>query len=171
MVTKKEILDGLKAAVLGLQVGDPAAAAFTSDGVKYFTRESLSAAMEELLVFEDRACFLVPGGTDYRNERAGAVLKTRKSEEMVLLVTDRVYGDRQASAEGNEDTMGVWALADALEDLLTGHRLGLEGVLVEVAAGEPFTLASEEREDLAGRECWALTVKVSAGEKRVNIGR
>ena len=166
-----DVLNGVKAAIAALQL----AAAYSSvaDYPKAFTEvqiyrnADLLKALEDMRVYDDRACFIVPGGDDFDNAMDGRVLSAKRSSDVILLIADRNYARENLALIGDETGPGVIVLTDLVLEMLTGITLGLPGVCLTPMSGEPLHLTSKQQEDAPGRDCWALTFNTTAGAVRV----
>ena len=168
------LLQKVQAALEGLQLGAPFTPGPAFAKVHAYAHENLAQAMQDLLIFDDRACLIVPTGTSHTNQREGRVFTARQETEFVLLICDRVYGG-QFEAEallGNADTPGMVALADLVVAALSGQSFDLAPVCLQPTGGQPIPLSPTQRAALReGRECWAQTFTTPTGEIRVDRPR
>ena len=164
-----DLLQAVKGEVENIQLPAPLeGTAFAS--VQVYAHENLVGAMSDLLVFEDRACFIVPTSNRYTNQREGRVLTSQRETEFVLLITDRVYGGKfdAEALLGNTETPGIVRLQELVVTALTGQSLDLKNVCLLPSTGEPFRIAKADQEANEGRECWAQPFTTPAGEMRVD---
>lgn len=139
--------------------------------VRAYSHPNIAAALEELLIFEDRVCLIVPGRDEYQNEENGRELVTRCARTFFILLADRDYGDRLAAHLGDSDTPGVIEMNRLVVENLLGTDLGIRGVKVMPESGEAMTVTREgtaarvSEDELAGREAWALTLRIDCGEE------
>ena len=121
------------------------------------------AAIEQARAYEDRLAFVVPTGRTFENEAPGRQLNSKQTLQCVLLLADRVFGDRPAATTGNEEAPGIIALGELVVAQLTGADLDLMGVCLQPGDGQPFTLDTEAAEELSGREVWAQEFTTPCG--------
>jgi hypothetical protein len=169
-----DLLVALKTAIAALQL--PATydtvpdypKAFTS--VEIYRSQNLLKALEELIVQEDRVCFIVPGGDTHNSETLGNVMQLSRATDIHLLLADRIYGDKNAPLIGETGTgPGVIVLKDVLIDGLVGKTFDFKNVVLAPTSGEPFHLTDRERENATGRDCWAQSFTTRAGLAKVAI--
>lgn len=166
-----DVLNGVKAAIVALELA--AAYSAVADYPKAFTEvqiyrnADLLKALEDMRVYDDRACFIVPGGDDFDNAIDGRVLTAKRSSDVILLIADRNYGRENLALVGDESAPGVIVLTDLVLEKLTGATLGLSGVCLTPMSGEPLHITKKEQEDALGRDGWALTFNTTAGAMRV----
>lgn len=159
--TVEEIMRPLQAFIarLTLQDGQPAFAQ-----VRFYAQADLEKALEDLLVFDDRVCLIIPSGNTHKSQRIGSVVRTLRESEFVLLLSDRVYGDFNAEAlQGTTTNPGTVALADLLTTALTGQQLDNPRLCFEPGNGEPFHISNPEKAEMPGRDCWSQTFRTPAG--------
>jgi hypothetical protein len=151
----------------------PAEDAFAAGAVKVFDMQNLELALQELLVFEDRACFIVFQSWEYEPRTAGRVAYTSRQMELVLLMTDRDFGSRNNALVGDADNPGVLRIADAVVAAIGGdiNDSSSPAMLFTRGTGETFTITGEERDNLTGRAGFVQTYVVHGGESRENLGR
>lgn len=173
LVPTLDVLGALQSVLEGLELPAPFAGQKAFATVHAYAHENLKAALDDLLIFDDRACLIVPTGTKHTNERDGRVLTSRQETEFVLLITDRVYGGQfeAEAALGNSETPGMIALADLVVAKLAGQSLGLPLVCLQPIGGQPLRYSNKERSEMEGRECWAQEFSTPAGELRVTRQR
>jgi|GEM_PF-4459866 len=175
--SKNDILAAVRTLLLTLTVPASSDPLFTSDGVKVFSQANLQAAFEELLVFEERACFLVTTGEEFVNQRSGNVVTSKKTVSLSLLICDQNYGERMAAFTGDSETVGVSPMSEIIVAALFGKTLtSLPFAVVLPLSGDSFYLSNvqrsnEERAELAGRECWSQEFEIYAGSDKREIGR
>lgn len=166
------VLDALKAKLEALQwtpEGGSPEPAFGA--VKLFDLSELDTAFEELLVFKQRACFVVLDVERFENEISGSKLLAAQRRTVALLITDRDYGKRQRALEGSATSPGVLALKDLVLDP-SAEVLGLitEGVVCEPGAGGFLELKSDARDRNPGRICYEQDLELSGGDAEFAIG-
>ncbi len=166
-----DIMSALKAALLALQLPSAFAAAqdypaaFTT--VAIYGSESLLKALEDLLVQDDRVCFIIPAGDHDTPVREGTNLSVTRISDFVLLIADRNFGRESEALLGStapDDTNpGVILLKDLVAENLTGAGLGLPYVMLAPTDGQSLHLTDKEKKEASGRDCWALTFQTHAG--------
>ncbi|MCD6050545.1 MAG: hypothetical protein K0Q55_1948 [Verrucomicrobia bacterium] len=155
------VLAKLKTRLVALEI-EPGTPLF--DKVEYYSSTDLLKALQELRVFKNRVCLIVPGDDDFFNEVSGRSLTTVVERHVFLLLADRDYGRRQAAATGDENTPGVIAMKDHVVADLTGKNLDSRMVLVKPVNGTPLLIQGPKREEAAGREAWNLELAVECGQ-------
>ena len=169
LVDTLEIMKSMKDFIGTLTLAD-GEIAFTE--VRFYPQADVKKAMEDLLIYDDRVCLIVPSGDQHKNQRIGNVLRTWRTSEFVLLLSDRVYGDFDAeSLQGNTTSPGTVALKDVLINALTGQQCGDPRLIFEPGTGEPFHISNEERKELSGRDCWSQTFSTPAGYRETTISQ
>lgn len=144
--------------------------------VGIYSRPNLTAALADLLAFEDRFCAVVPIGDEHeflsKAEGVRAINTVRRHSAFTLLISDRDFGSRQEAFAGDEeDSPGVIGLKDIVVDALTGQDLGHSELKFLPEEGAPFFVADTIREgqaldDLSGRDAWQQTFLTPAGTYR-----
>jgi hypothetical protein len=178
-VKTRDILIALETAIAAIQL--PASysqvpdypKAFVAAGVKVYGTQDLFKALADLLVFDDRACFIVPGGDTHDTKIAGNVMSIQRKSEVHLLIADRNYDKFSEAGLIGETNVnpGVAVLKDLVIDALLGQSLAnLKTVALAPTSGEPLHLTDRKQsEDNPGRYCWALTFTTYAGQARIAI--
>ena len=170
-------LNGLKTALEALRLNQvegfeteiDAVTAFAA--VRIYAHEGISAAIADTRTYGDRLAFIVPTERRFENALEGRTLKSRQHVGCVLLLADRVYGNRPAATTGNDKTPGIIALSEMVASQLSGVDLGLSGVCLLPGDGQPFTLSKDDQDDLPGREVWAQEFSTPAGVLTVGLAR
>lgn len=140
--------------------------------VRFYAQADVQKALNDLLIFDDRVCLIIPTGDHHHNQRIGGKLRTWRTTEFVLLLSDRVYGDFNAEAlQGTQDNPGTVALKDILVSGLTCAQLENPRLCFEPGTGQPFHISDSERKELPGRDCWSQTFSTPAGYQEVEIGQ
>ena len=169
-VATLSILSALKTAIAAINLPSSYAAiagypkAFPA--VEIYAQENLMKAFDDLLIVEDRACFIIPGGDTHDSARDGAVVKTARASEVHLLLTDRDYNRAQAELVGGAEAPGVIALKDILIDALIWKNLSIHGVLLLPTTGDPMALSDKDKENAPGRAAWVQTFTTNAGSMK-----
>lgn len=162
-----EVLTLLKERIEGLtwtQAGGVAEAAFQR--VELFDVSELELALEELLVFKDRACFVVLSGETFDNEELGGVKRTcRQRRDVALLVTDRNYGKRARVLAGTDGRPGVFELHDIVLNGVIGKLT--QGLFARPTVGQMLRF---EREKLAGRLAAEIDLELVGGSVEYSVG-
>lgn len=169
-----DLVIALKAAIAALQLpntysaieGYPAA----FQVVEVYRSQNLVKALEDMIIQDDRVCFIIPGGDTHDHEKLGNVLQVKRDTEIHLLFADRNYGKENLALVGEANVSpGVMVLKDILVDGLVGAQLNFNNVVLAPTSGEPFHLTDREREDVTGRDCWAQSFTTYAGAARIGI--
>jgi hypothetical protein len=138
--------------------------------VRYYAQADLQKALDDLLIYDDRVCLIIPSGDNHKNQRIGGVLRTWRESEFVLLLSDRVYGDFDAEAlQGTQTNPGTVALKDLLIQGLTASQLDNPRLCFEPGNGEPFHISNAEKAEMPGRDCWSQTFRTPAGYQEAPI--
>ena len=167
-----EIVEALGAVLLALQwtpAGGSAESAFQS--VKLFDLDALAAALSELIVSQERVCFIVPGDERFtaRAESPARLVMTR-TLPVALLLSDRVLGDRQAALYGTDTNPGAFSLLELALPAVTGVLLANpRGVLVKPVTAAVVTVKDEAR-TLPGRACVELDLDCTGGTLSASLG-
>lgn len=176
-VSTLEILNALKTAITALQLpatyaGAPGyPAAFQK--VEIYREVNPVQALEDMRVYSDRACFIIPGGDAHENVRDGRVIQSHRDTQVEFLIADRNYGRKNKALVGDEVRPGLIVLKDLLIEKLTGQSLGLRGIFLTPESNDPFHYRSAQKgqEEMPGRDCWILTFTTTAGSMKAAIAR
>lgn len=164
------VLTNLRTAILAIELS-AGVSLFAADSVKVFGREDVLAAMQQLYVFEDRACFIVPGAIRHTQETQGGIVLVKRLLEVGLLMTDRNYGGENTALVGAAgENPGVLRIAELVADGLFGKSLDLTGIALIPDNGDPFTLTDKEREETK-REAFVQGFAIHLGTRELNLGR
>src|SRR5688572_21331605 len=104
-----ELLDKVKTLLAALETA-PGVKLF--DKVEFFAHADIVAALEDLRIFKQKVCLIVPSGDSYENAEAGTDLRSEVQREFVLLFADRDYGKRQDASTGDATRKGVIYMKD-----------------------------------------------------------
>jgi len=143
-------------------------AAALFERVELFDLRDLEPALDEVLSFSNRICCVIHERTVYENFKEGQVLRTRRIRHVTLLMSDRVYANRQSALAGTVTTPGIYAIADQVDEAVAG--LLMPGCYVRPVSGESVELRDAKRADLPGRECWTLSLDLVGGQTVRNLG-
>lgn len=135
--------------------------------VEFYAHSDLVAALEDLRIFKQRVCLIVPSADSYESQNSGTEIQTEADREFVLLFADRDYGRRQDASSGDAQRVGVIGMKDIIEGDLLGANLDYNPRLLRLrpVAGEPVLLTSAEKDRVSGREAWAQTWRYCAGRE------
>ena len=158
------ILAALQTQISALKLADGTTPAFAK--VVYYDKPDLLRALQELRVFDNRLCLIVPDGDRYENTTDGRVINGIVHRSIILLLADRQPAVRQAASTGDAQTPGVIALNEIVVGALYGSDLGLASVRVLPEHATPVQISDANRRDLPGREAWSLDLTVTAGRQR-----
>jgi hypothetical protein len=137
--------------------------------VEYYSAADLVSALEELRIFKQRVCVIVPSANQYESEMSGTENHLKCWREFVLIFSDRDYGRRQDASTGDAERVGVVAMNDFIEENLAGQNLGYKPRLLNMHPldGEAVALTKAQKEILSGRSVWSMTWRACAGRKIV----
>ena len=161
------LLDSLKTFLADLELA-PATdeqPAVKFDRVEMYSALDLVQALEDLRIFKNRVCLIVPSSDDSENVSEGTELRSSLVRTFEIIVADRDYGRRQNASTGDADTLGVIRIKDIVHEKLWGSNLGLEPrrLNFRLIGGEAIVLTQKQRETLSGREAWQMTWQCDAG--------
>lgn len=165
------VLTALKAKLEALEwtpAAGPAEPAFQK--VALFDVDDLSTALKDLLVFKDRACFILLDADRCDNELVGTKILSRQTRTVALLITDRDYGKRADALVGDATRPGVLALKDLILDP-ANEIIGdlVTGVAVLPGTGSPMRITGEQRDNLTGRLAYELDLELRGGFMEVRL--
>lgn len=131
----------------------------------------LEDALRDLLNFRNRICLIVPRPEQFNSESQGGVLRCTKSQQFILLISDRDYLPGKPSFFGSSAFPGVMAMKDVVVDQIIAETFALPDVLMEVVDGESIRVAENERSLKKGREGYRLILSTPMGEVQRPIER
>lgn len=136
------------------------------DKVEFYAHINIVSALEDLRIFKQRVCLIVPSGDSYESENAGTDLRTVAYRDFVLLFADRDYGRRQDASSGDAQRVGVVGITNIIESDLLGANLDYAPRLIHLhpVEGSPVLLTSQDKDRLNGREAWTMTWRYCAGK-------
>jgi hypothetical protein len=143
---------------------------FQAEAVRIFDMTDLAAALLELLNFSNRICLIVHDREKFRNEKKGNELHTWQTRDLVLLIADRHFANRQTALIGDGDkTPG----ALKMKDMVLGEVVGLlqPGMFIQPIDGEQLVLQQKERAQLQGRVAFSLGLQLVGGNIITELGR
>jgi hypothetical protein len=166
------VLNALKTAITAIEwtpEGGEAEPAFQK--VELFDVDDLKTALKELLVFKDRACFIIIDEERCTSEVIGMKMQSRQSRTIALIITDRDYGKRAEALTGDATRPGVLALKDLILDPENEVIGGLlDGMVVMPGFGAPIRIMDEERDNMTGRLAYELDLEIRGGFLEVRLG-
>lgn len=137
--------------------------------VRAYPQANIGQAIDDLLIFEDRVCLIIPAGNRHNTQRIGDKLRVQRVSDFIFLLADRVYGAFDAEAMmGSPENPGTIRLQDYLLAALTGEQLGNPRLLLEPRDGQPFEVRKTDSA-AAGRECWEQNFTTPAGYAQYTI--
>jgi hypothetical protein len=165
-ISTLELLGRVKARLVAMEAS---AGVPLFDKVEFYAQPNIVKALEELRLFKQKICLIVPSGDDYESEFAGVDVRSEVTREFVLLFSDRDYGKRQDASTGDEKRVGVIAMKDAIEENLLGQNLDYNPRMIRLRpmTGEAVLLSDKDKDRLTGREAWSMTWQASGGRKIV----
>ena len=156
-----DLLSALKIRLAALELS-PGVKAF--EQVEYYSQPRLIQALQDLRLFKNRVCLIVPDDDVYEHSLEGRVLDTHCLRSVILLFADRDVGRRQDASTGDPSgTPGVIKLNQLVVDDLLGHSLGFDEGRVRPDVGGPILIEGKDREHSTGREAWHLDLTIEAG--------
>jgi hypothetical protein len=162
-------LTGLAAVKLPVAFGADVAA---FQKVKAYDLEDLLKALEDLLIFKDRAALVLFEQCEHENRVDGRVMKVKRDVRVSVLIADRDWGNRQKALMGEDPAEGATPGALLLGNLCVEAMIGENaGMIIEAETGEIFALSGKKRENAAGRIAWRQEFKVTAGMLSVDLSR
>jgi hypothetical protein len=170
------ILAALKARLAAISwQGQPAFAA-----IAFYDLRDIELALSELISAQDRVCLVIYEGDHFDVQRHARSLFVKQRIAVTLLMSDQNLGNRQEAFYGGDTTPGVVAL----KDLVLGLAPAVNGVIQPAVIGlllpntlvtpinsEPFVIAEQLRQALAGRGAWSIQLEISAGMLTVDVGQ
>lgn len=140
--------------------------------VELFDVADLVFALETLLLSKNRVCVIVHDAIEFDHELRGTDLHVFTTRSVMLLLSDKVLGDRRAVAFGGAQNPGTYALADLVFPLVTGRLLenptGVYGVPVRA---EPMEIKGTDQGKAVGRSAFLVQLHLVGGEMRTPLGR
>lgn len=171
MSTTIALLERVKDLLVALPLRDHPQHSLAFERVELYRKKNLATAMNDLRIFkESRVALVIPTGDDFSEKILNEHLASFQRQIMfTVLVADRDYGRRQSAMEGDDNTVGVLTLKDAIldpENDILWNDLGVDGCRITPEGADPFTLSDDQEEDLPGRECWAVHLRVVSTRKQ-----
>lgn len=173
--TVPEILAALKAALDAATWtpagGDPEAA-FQS--VKLFGMNSLPDAMRELLVSQQRVCFVIPDSERFAPETDGGKMVLSRTLPVALLISDRVLGNRQTAlfggAVGATETPGAYGLQKAALEAVAGQLIDEAPRVVCTPTQSAVVDIEDVQKKLPGRAALEVDLDCTGGTLTAALG-
>lgn len=128
-------------------------------------------AMAETLLLADRVALIIPDSTRSSSELKGRTLQSVITREIIVIVSDRNYGDRLAANSGSAHQPGSWLLRDLALEALHGPVAGVPHAYVRVTDCEPIRFKGGERDELTGRGAEVMLLEVGCGTLASDLGR
>jgi hypothetical protein len=164
------ILECLKQALQGIQIGDSGSEAALFDSVEIYPNKGLAAALRDLVITRSRVCLIVPSGYKYTHKETGVgtILATRYLE-VDLLIADRAVtkGGIQALT-GGPNNIGIIEMSDAVVLAISGKAMSGYGGVIP-ADGAPLEVATKDAQDIPGRLAWAQSLLIPGGTVRALV--
>lgn len=153
------ILTALKTAVEAVQLpGDLSGGGNALQSVKIFDSENLADAFQYLLITEQRVCVIVPLNASWSEETKNTKLIVRRIFPVALLISDRVFGNRQTALLGDDSTPGALALKDLVLPAITGQLIPNPAGVICAPQQESVLTVSDTEKKLPNR----ITVLIEA---------
>jgi hypothetical protein len=163
----KDVIDALKTKLEALTwtpVTPPAAPAQALfSRVEFFDAEDLLEALRTLVANADRVALVIFAGERWEEPSEGAMVVDRRTQQFVILLSDRVLGNRQNAMLGTATHPGTLAIKDLVYGAVCGVLLANpNGVLVRPVAGDS-TLVKDVKTQLPGRSAYSVTIDCVGG--------
>jgi len=161
------IMTALKARMSALKWTPPVDGAIEEplfDRVEFYNTPDILQGFAELRIFKKRICLIIPSNDNYENERSGPSLITRLERTIILLISDRDFGNRQHASTGDKNNPSVLEMNRLVINDVIGKNLGFLGCLVQPKSAGEVTITGQARDDSAGRLAWSIELGVLAGE-------
>lgn len=146
-----EIVTALTALRLPVDPYGADVAAF--DKIKIFDLQDLAKAMEELFLYSNRIALIGLDSVGHENLISGRTLKTARSLDVTVIMSDRRYSDRQKALMGDTTTPGALLLQKLVVDGVAGELPS--GTIAQPGTGRLVALENEKRKDETGRILFA----------------
>jgi hypothetical protein len=151
---------------------DPAVSEAAFQKVELHDSSDLRLALMELVIFEDRVCIIALDEDLFNKERKGSNLICHGTTQVILMIADRRFGEREKALVGDTTSPGVLGLKDLVIPAVFGPLSttgALQAIYCAPANGVEMTLEAENREDLAGRLAYVLSLTVYGGEMHTSL--
>lgn len=136
------------------------------DTVAVYANKKLGAALNDLFIFKQRVCLVVPTGVRHVHTLDGIYVTSLRWLEVALLISDRAYFQAaQSAVEGADKNIGTLAMGERVEAALAGVDLTTWGPAV-FDDGAPQEITRDEAKSAPGRECWIQSLLIPAGDSR-----
>lgn len=166
------IVLALQAAVQAVQLPANAGAAFGE--VKLFDEESLVEAFRYLHLAQQRVCVIVPMDEKLPVVAQGTRILMKRELPVVLLISDRVVGDRVKAMYGdlaaNPPIYGADGLKELVLPAVTGLLIADPKTVCEPTGASVFVVKDKMQQNLPGRSAVALELQVRGGTIAADVG-
>lgn len=168
------LVQQLLANVTALKLADGVTPAFGQ--TRLFDQESLVEAFKWLALADQRVCVIVPGDEHFEEKAGhGTKLVITRMVPVLLLISDRVLGDRVTALYGNPaaqpPVLGAYGLHELVLPVVTGQLVTAPAKAVSVPISSSlFVVKDKQQTNLPGRSAIALEVQVRGGVLEANIG-
>jgi hypothetical protein len=157
-------LNAIKSSIAGILWGSEAA--FSK--IEFYDAEDLGSAFEELRIYGDRICLIIPSGDDWESEELNGALISKPKRQFLLLISDRNPAGRMKGLTGDGTRPGVLTLKDLTVIGLSG-LLTIGNTSLKCAPGRGDIMELAWKED-ARRICWAQEFELTGGIMKCRIG-
>jgi hypothetical protein len=172
-VSTGAIAEALKVQLQAVQVvigTAPAAPAFQR--IELFDSESLLEAFQLLTISEQRICIIVPMTDHFETDVKTRNLISLRITPFVLLISDRVMGNRTAALYGDAKTPGAFKLTALTIPFVTGQLIANPNGVVSYPTSSDVVIVKNEKEkqNLPGRAAVALELDCKGGWIEAALG-
>lgn len=169
----KTILDALKTLLESLVF--PEGHALEGDNifksVQLYDIPDLETALKDLLEFNDRICLVVTAGDFWRNEQKGNEMRSHRTGEIILIMSDQDYAPGKASFFGNGTQPGIINFKEDVMEAITGETLGIQQCVIIPGEGVSLRFAKEDGKLDSSREGYRAFLKVNMGTQAFKLSR
>ena len=167
------IVAALKTILTGLQVTIGTNAPVNAFArVELFDSESLTEAMQLLVISDQRLCLIVVLDESFHTENRGQKLIVTRSLPVALIISDRILGNRTTALYGNNTTPGALGLMELVLPAVTGMLLQPpNGVTAEPVNSSVLVVKNQkDKQNLPGRAAIALELHCRGGNLQAALG-
>jgi hypothetical protein len=161
------ILEALKQRLASLKLDETAGDEPLFEVVEYYGANDLVQALQDLVVIKQRVAIIIPHGWDHQSERTGVVLRAIRKVSLDIFLADRaVLKKTGAALIGGDKNVGTIAMAERVVNSLFLTPFETRELVFEPEDGAPIVLTKDDQKNASGREAWAQSFSVYAGEAR-----
>jgi len=170
LVPTMRLLESLKKALEGLQIGDAGSEEALFSSVAIYPNKGLAAALRDLVLTKDRVCLIVPLGYKYTHNETGAgTILAKRYLEVDLLIADRAIAKGGIEAlTGGPRNIGIMEMSDATVDGISGKAMSAYGGVIP-SDGAQLEIANKDAQDMPGRIAWVQSLLIPGGTVRALV--